>query len=183
MTENEIQLEALNKVNDAIKEAKNDDTPHILTDGETLGIAGDPNKIKQLTNKKYKIKFRLPKHIYEDFTSKETEYDFTDIDIEYAMLPVNGMNASAIITVAAKIQSFFYEETEDDIKPKETINAHDVFYMMPSLSNEIYTFLTSCFNIDPRIKDYIKPVAGIETTYDILNDNPDILNIAKGFIG
>ena len=93
------------------------------------------------------------------------------------------MNASAIITVAAKIQSFFYEETEDYIKLKETINAHDVFYMMPSLSNEIYTFLTSCFNIDPRIKDYIKPVAGIETTYDILNDNPDIFNIAKGFIG
>ena len=165
---------------DELKEAKEDTTPHVAVAGDDLLVIGDANKTE---NKKYdyKVLMRYPKekaqHIEKkDIIKEDDKYVFFEVEFkDVEVLPRKNMQ---IIASIADFLPFFYELREDG--NVEDIPRDKLIQIAKELSGDVldsmYAMVGAFLNVGHDVYDYFMANSVISLTARFINDFPEIFN-------
>lgn len=186
-----IQMNQLEELKDAFKEAEKDDTPYIGIKDDELHVLGDPNKT-EIQAADYVVRFAFPNNekwraIAEangdkiGKTTKDGSYFLAER--EYKNVYLTPRRVGAVITTLEQILSFMYRVTENgeikELTYEETLALMQV--MNGELSDATYDVVATVLRIPFEEIDFMLPLNTVENAVKIAKNNPSAVNEADLF--
>lgn len=188
-----INIDQLDELKQAIKEAENDDTPYIGIKDDELHVLGDPNKT-EVKSADYVVCFAFPNteewkaraESVGDKIGKTTEdgrYFLSEREFKNVYLSPRRIGAT--VTALASIESFLYKVTDNgeikDLSYEETLSLMQV--MNGELSDATYDVVASVLRIPYDEMEWMLPMSALENAVKIAKNNPSAVNEADLFFG
>lgn len=186
-----IQMNQLEELKDAFKEAEKDDTPYLGIKDDELHVLGNPNKT-EVKPADYMVRFAFPNteewraraEANGDKIGKTTEDGkFFLAEREYKNVYLTPRRVGAVLTTLEHIMSFMYKITENgeikDLSYDETLSLMQV--MNGELSDATYDVVATVLRIPFEEIDFMLPLNTIENAVKIAKNNPSVVNEADLF--
>lgn len=186
-----INIDQLDELKQAIKEAENDDTPYIGIKDDELHVLGNPNKT-EIKPADYVVHFAFP-NTKEWRTRSESlgdEIGKTTEDGRYFLTKRSYRNVyltprrmSAVVSTLAQIESFLFKITENgSIKELSYEEMKEVAMLMNGeLSDATYDLVATVLRIPYEEMEWMLPLNTIENAIKIAYNNPSAINEADLF--
>ena len=186
-----ISIDKMGELKNAIKEAREDDTPYIGIKDDELHILGDPNKT-EIQAADYVVRFAFPNT--EKWRNRAAqmgdEVDRVSEDGRYFMatrkysdIYLSPRRMGAVVTTLAEIETFLYKVTEDgsikELNYDEMVSLMNV--MNGELSDATYELVATVLRIPYEEMEWMLPLNTIENAVKIAVNNPSAVNEADLF--
>ena len=186
-----INVDRLGELKDAIKEARNDDTPYIGIKDEELHVLGNPNKT-EIKPADYVVHFAFPNtqewraraESFGDEIGKTTEDGrYFLCKRTYKNVYLTPRRIGAVVSALAQIESFLYKITENgEIKE---LNYEEMMSLMTVMNGELsdatYDVVATVLRIPYEEMEWMLPLNTMENAVKIAQNNPSAVNEADLF--
>lgn len=172
------------KINQAFRDAQNDDTPFLITSGDGIAVAGDPNK----TQKKifdYEVEFRFPKSKFPQMEQADRETDnfyfktLTYSDVSVA--PETELALSkAIVEMLPLIKKILADGSVEDYTLEEELELWK--YVSDDVVIHLRKVAQRFLDIDEALIKYIELHSLIDVFVWLGRDFPEVLNSVDSFL-
>lgn len=186
-----ININQLDGIKQAIKEAEKDDTPYIGIKDEELHVLGDPNKT-EIKPADYVVHFAFPNtqewraraEANGDTIGKTTEdgrYFLADRVFKNVYLSPRRMGA--VVSTLAQIESFLFKTSENgEIREMTYEETQEVMMMLNGeLSDATYELVATVLRIPYEEMEWMLPLNTVENAVKIAINNPAAVNEADLF--
>lgn len=186
-----IQIDQLDELKQAIKEAEKDDTPYIGIKDDELHVLGDPNKT-EIKPADYVVCFAFPNT--EEWKARAEqngdEIGKTTEDGRYFLCKRYFKNVyltprrmGAVVSALAQIESFLFKITENgEIKELNYDEMQSLLTVMNGeLSDATYEVVATVLRIPYEEMEWMLPLNTIENAVKIAVNNPSAVNEADLF--
>lgn len=186
-----INIDQLDELKQAIKDAENDDTPYIGIKDDELHVLGNPNKT-EIEPADYVVSFAFPNT--EEWRaraeakgdkigkiSKDGRYFLAERQFRNVYLSPRRMGAA--VTTLAQIESFIYKIMENgEIKELSYEEIQAILLAMNGEFSDItYDLVATVLRIPYEEMEWMLPLNTIENAVKIIKNNPSAVNEADLF--
>ena len=188
-----LNINQLDELKGAIKEAEKDDTPYIGIKDDELHVLGDPNKT-EVKPADYVVLFAFPNteewraraEMNGDRITKTLEDGrYFLCEREYKNIYLTPRRMANAVSALAQVESFLYKITDGgevkDMTTAETLEAMNV--MGGELADSTYDLVSTVLRIPYDEKDWMIPPNVMLNTVKIVVNNPSAMNEADLFFG
>lgn len=188
-----LNINQLDELKGAIKEAEKDDTPYIGIKDDELHVLGDPNKT-EVKPADYVVLFTFPNteewraraEMNGDRITKTSEDGrYFLCEREYKNIYLTPRRMANAVSALAQVESFLYKITDGgevkDMTTAETLEAMNV--MGGELADSTYDLVSTVLRIPYDEKDWMIPPNVMLNTVKIVVNNPSAMNEADLFFG
>lgn len=186
-----INIDQLDELKQAIKDAENDDTPYIGIKDDELHVLGNPNKT-EIEPADYVVSFAFPnteewraraeaKGDKVGKISKDGRYFLAERQFRNVYLSPRRMGAA--VTTLAQIESFIYKIMENgEIKELSYEEIQAILLAMNGEFSDItYDLVATVLRIPYEEMEWMLPLNTIENAIKIIKNNPSAVNEADLF--
>ena len=188
-----LQVEQLDDLKQAIKEAEQDDTPYIGIKDDEIHVLGNPNKT-EIKAADYVVHFAFPNT--EEWRRRAEangdEIGQTTEDKRYFLCKrryknvyISPRRMGGLVSALAQIESFSYKITDNgevkELSYDEMVSMATV--MNGELSDATYDVVATVLRIPYEEMEWMLPVNTIENAVKIAKNNPSAVNEADLFFG
>ena len=188
-----LNINQLDELKGAIKEAEKDDTPYIGIKDDELHVLGDPNKT-EVKPADYVVLFTFPNteewraraEMNGDRITKTSEDGrYFLCEREYKNIYLTPRRMANAVSALAQVESFLYKITDGgevkDMTTAETLEAMNV--MGGELADSTYDLVSTVLRIPYDEKDWMISSNVMLNTVKIVVNNPSAMNEADLFFG
>ena len=188
-----MSIENVTELRDAMKAARNDDTPYMAVADDEIHVFGDPNKT-EIKSANYTVRFLFPNtsewkkraEMNGDRIVRETDDGRLFLcEREYKNVYLSPRNIGSAVSSLVQIESFLFDITEDgelkDLSLDEMQRLMSV--MRRDLSNETYDLVASVLHIPYDEIEWMQVLNTMENAIKIVYNNPSAVNEADLFFG
>lgn len=185
-----ITLEEYRKMQNAIEDASEDETPYLAPVDNELHMVGDPNKT-EIKPHDYKVEFLFPKNGTFDLKKylegggkviKESD-NYWVVEREYKNIFVPVRRHSSVINAFTRVEQFLMMVTDDGTVRE--LEDSEVYMILQTLDDEIVDAVCDAvakvLNLTPFEAQCIKPTNAMRTIAQMMADMPEVLNEADYF--
>lgn len=186
-----IQVDQLDELKQAIKDAREDDTPYIGIKDDELHVLGDPNRT-EVKSADYVVRFAFPNT--EEWKARAEqngdEIGQTTEDGRYFLCTRKYRNVyltprrmGAVVTTLSQIEAFLYKITENgEIKDLSYEEMQSLLTVMNGeLSDATYELVATVLRIPWEEMEWMLPLNTVENAVKIAKNNPSAVNEADLF--
>lgn len=188
-----IQVEQLDELKQAIKEAEKDDTPYIGIKDDDLYAIGNPNKT-EIKSADYVVLFAFPNtpefkgraESHGDEIGKETKDGrYFMAKRIYKNVYLTPRRISGVVSAMAQLEAFLYRVTENgEVKDLSTDEMRMILSgLYNEMSDAVYDVVSAVLNIPYDEVDFMLPMNTVENAVKIYLNNPSAVNEADLFFG
>lgn len=175
------------RVNKAVRDAQNSDTPFLLMTEGGMAVAGDPNKIEKKYHD-YKLRFRFPKVKFpkmEQFTEETDNFYFVDIDYtDISVDPdIDHQLVKAIIELIPLIKKMGEDGSVEEYTLEEEMELYS--YVSDDAMKALKNFVSKFLKVDEAIIPYAQFLGENSITDAFVAfcyDFPEVINEADSFL-
>lgn len=172
------------RVNKAVRDAQNSDTPFLLMTEDGMAVAGDPNKIEKKYHD-YTLRYRFSKRQFpkmEQFTEETDNFYFVDIDYtDVSVDPdIDHPLVKAIIELMPLIKKLGEDGSVDEYTPEEELELYT--YVSDDAMKALKNFVSKFLKVDEGLVRYMMPHSAIDTFIAFCQDFPEVINEADSFL-
>ena len=186
-----ISIDKMGELKNAIKEAREDDTPYIGIKDDELHILGDPNKT-EIQAADYVVRFAFPNtekwrnraaQMGDEVGKVSEDGRYFMATRKYSDIYLSPRRMGAVVTTLAEIETFLYKVTEDgsikELNYDEMVSLMNV--MNGELSDATYELVATVLRIPYEEMEWMLPLNTIENAVKIAVNNPSAVNEADLF--
>lgn len=188
-----LQVEQLDDLKQAIKEAEQDDTPYIGIKDDEIHVLGNPNKT-EIEAADYVVHFAFPNteewrrraEANGDEIGQTTEDNrYFLCKRRYKNVYISPRRMGGLVSALAQIESFIYKITDNgevkELSYDEMMSMATV--MNGELSDATYDVVATVLRIPYEEMEWMLPINAIENAVKIAKNNPSAVNEADLFFG
>lgn len=186
-----MNVEQFDGLKDAIKEARNDDTPYIGIADDEIHVQGNPNST-EIKPADYVVYFAFPNN--EEYNTRAKRNGDTLVKItddkryavykrEYNNVYLSPRRIGSVVSALAQLESFLFKITDNgEVKDLSYEESQALIYTLSGeLSDATYEVVATVLRIPYDEMEFMLPLNTIENTVKIIKNNPSAVNEADLF--
>lgn len=181
-----ISIDQVGELQNAIKEAREDDTPYIGIRDNEIHVQGNPNKT-EVKPADYTVFFAFPNNEEYNARAKAKGDTFLRLsdDERYAVYKREFSNVyltprriTAVVSTIAQIESFIFKTTDNgEVKDLSYEEMQSLLQVMNGeLSDATYDLVATVLRIPYDEEEFMLPLNTVENAVKIAVNNPSAIN-------
>lgn len=172
------------KINQAVKDAQNNDTPFLMMTEEGMAVAGDPNKIEK-KHFDYKLRFRFPKNLFpkmENFTEESENFYYVEIDYPSVSVDpiIDHEVVKTIIELLPLIKKLMESGDVEEYTPEEEMELYR--YVSTDAILALRNFVKMFLGVDDNMIRFLEVSSSVETFVKFAQEFPEVINESDSFL-
>lgn len=189
--DNMVKIEQFDELKEAVKEARQDDTPYIGIADDEIHVQGNPNNT-EIKPADYVVYFAFPntdeynaraRAKGDKFLKNSEDGRYAIYQREFNNIYLSPRRISSVVSALAQLESFLFKITDNgEVKDLTYEEVQSLVYTLSGeLSDATYEVVATVLRIPYDEMEFMLPMNTIENTVKIMKNNPSAVNEADLF--